>query len=40
MALIGHTLHFTYLCMLEMDLSEFSFFVDQANEIAKVQNNS
>lgn len=36
MALIGHTLHYSYSDMLEMDLSEFDFFRHKASEVVKV----
>ena len=34
-ALIGSTLHFSYMDQLEMPLSEFISFIEIANEIVK-----
>jgi len=35
MAFVAHLLHFSYSDMIEMDISDFKVFIDEAKEIEK-----
>jgi hypothetical protein len=35
MAIIGHALHFSYSDILEIDIKDFLFFIDEANHFLK-----